>query len=276
MPQNQRRPIVTFSTMALFLCFLRCNAATAPDNLLSVRVGRFEFHGKSGARGHVGTGIPGTIWQAALALALHSEVRICVEELPPLPGESPVEIEISAKNTTVGEILKRMMMQDPRYLYRERLGVIEVLPIRALDDASDCLNMVIPLFHVHYPWKIAWGQVRCEIEIVSHNPNDVVADPLRAGRCSGTAHSSHPPPKVLEATFDHRTVRDILSQLSSMAGNVSWFATFEKFPPTCGNLQLGEAQPKTWYPVDPNWKTWVEGLPRKCTKCHYHRPISAR
>ncbi len=263
----------------LFLSALHCDAASTRNggSLLSERIARFEFHGKSRARGHVGSLIPGGIAQAALALGGHSEVRICIEELSPVPGESPVEIEISAKNTTVGEILKRMIVQDPRYFYRERLGVIEVLPVRAVNDPSDCLNMIIPAFRVHYLSSIAWSLVRCEIDIISRDPNDVVPDPLQSGRCSGRPHRSHFPERVIQATFENKSVRDIADQLSSMIGNLAWYAAFKQAQPSCGSLQLGQYAPKGEYPADPDakvWTRWVEGLPKKCVNCHYHQRAS--
>lgn len=256
----------------LFAVFCEGAFAAAAENLLAVRVPFFEFHGKSRTRGHVSTAIPGSIVRATLALGVHANVRICVEELAPSPPHGEGPIEISVQDKTVGEILERMVGQDPRYLYRERLGVIEVIPVSAEKDPSNCLNAMIPSFHVYFPWSLAWAAVRCEIAIASQDPAKISADPLKTENCSGGfSHLARPPEKVLEATFEHSNIRQILDQLSSMAGNVAWYSTYKKSPPSCENLELGEYQPKTWYPPDGMRKVWVEGLPQECLSCHYHK-----
>ncbi len=169
-----------------------------------------------------------------------------------------------------------MTAQDPRYEFRERLGVIEVLPLGADRDSRDCLNMKIPIFHVNQPWKYVEMSLQCQIEILSHNPLDIVPDPIRAGRCGGSfAVLSHPPPEVIEATFKGRTLRDILGELCARAGNVAWDAYFKNPIPRCEGTSVSFYQPKAWYPSDTDPITWTEGLPKKCTTCHYHRPGSA-
>ena len=101
----------------------------AGDQLLDTRVARFEFHGQSPARGHVTAQVPGGMLDAAMALAFHTNVRICIEEVPRQQPGPPVPIEVSVRARTVGEILQLMVNQDPRYTYRERLSVVEVLPV---------------------------------------------------------------------------------------------------------------------------------------------------
>ncbi len=244
--------------------------ARAPSRLLDIRVARFQFHGTSGAVGHL-QGNPGGFPIAPLELGAHANVRICIEELPAGPGVKVVPVDIDAANQTVGEILSAMVRQDPRYEYREKLGVIEVLPVGADQDPADCLNMRVPILHVGYPWKSAFTAVRCQIEILSRDPHDIVFDPLRAGRCSeGGLGLTFPPPRTLRKTFLRKRVRDILDELCSSAGNVAWFAEYKAAPRTCGNLQLSETQPNIWYSVDGDGKTWAEGLPPRCTSCHYH------
>jgi hypothetical protein len=244
------------------------------ERLLSVRVARFEFHGKNTrARGHIGPDSSfGELPEAVLSLASHAQVRIGLEYLPPSPADRQVPIEVRVRNKTVEEILNLIIAQDPRYEYRERLGVIEVLPVGAAENPATCLNMVIPRFEVHFPWRWAWGQLRCQILLTSRAREGIAAE----GPCQPKAHGPvYLPDKLLEATFEGRTVREILDELSSMAGNVAWMASYQKSPPTCENLELGQYQPKEWYPADPdnpNNREYREGLPTKCTKCHYHRP----
>lgn len=252
--------------------------AAAQVTLLDVPVRRFEFHGKSRISGHVIGEVPGGLPEAALSLAMHANVRMCIEQLPPHLRGPEVPIEIKARNKQVRQILQLLVKQDPRYTYEERQGVIEVFPIGAKKDPVDCLNMTIPVLHVRDPWKYAFVSVQCQIKQVLMNPAELVPDPLREGHCSGASHLSRPPEKILERTFERRTVRDILSELSASAGNVAWYASYTKSPPTCENIVFGEYQPKTWYFVDPdnpNDRRMMEGLPTKCTNCHYHRDVTA-
>jgi hypothetical protein len=245
----------------------------ADKGLLCTRVREFEFHGRkeTRSRGHIAESGSADITAGALALAVHAEVRICIEAVPWMAGHPIVPVEVKVRNRTVGEILGLMVRQDPRYTFRERLGVIEVLPASAARDPTDCLNTVIPEFHVHYPWKYAWVSLRCALDIILRNPSELVPDPIGVGQCSGGSHLLHAPATLLEATFEHTSVRDILDQLASLAGNVAWSASYDGRAPTCQSLHLGEYQPKVWYPLDPQDKEWVEGLPPKCAGCHYHQ-----
>jgi len=208
-------------------------------------------------------------------LANHAEVRICVEAVPGPSVELSSPVEIDAKDTTVERILDEMVRQDPSYTYRERLGVIEVLPVGADANPNDCLNMVIPLFRVHYPWRYAWNSVKCEVDLARQGLNRLVPDPVLGPGCTATGlvlrFASQ---RLLEATFERQTLRDILDQLVAMAGNMAWVAYYKKPPPTCENLELGPYQPKTWYPAHPEHEdgNWVEGLPKTCQSCHYHAP----
>ncbi len=266
------RPSRTAMVVSLALVLTGCTRV--PDRLLNVHVAHFEFHGTRGSVGHIRSDSPAGLVAAALNLAAHANVRICIEGLPAQAGMKVVPIEIDAANQTVGEILSRMVRQDPRYEYREKLGVIEVLPVDADQDPTDCLNMRIPILRVGYPWKYAFVAVRCQVSILSRNPFDIVADPFRASRCSGASGLVHPPSNTLRVTFLGKRVRDILDELSSGAGNVAWVAHYRAVPPTCDNLELGETQPKVWYPADPDDShnpNFIEGLPPKCTSCHYHQ-----
>lgn len=249
--------------------------APAPPRLLEVHVARFEFHGAGGSVGHIRADSPAGLATAALGLAEHANVRICIEALPTQADPKPVPIEIVSANETVGGILSRMVSEDPRYEYRERLGVIEILPVGADKNPADCLNMRIPILRVGYTWDDAFVAVKCEMNILSRNAHDIVLDPLRAGRCfPGGLRLSHPPPRTLRRIFVGKRVRDILDQLCSSAGNVAWYANYKGRARTFANLELGEYQPTGWYPVDPDDSRhpniMMEGLPPKCTSCHYH------
>jgi hypothetical protein len=206
-----------------------------------------------------------------LALARHANVRICFELRPLRKGEKQRRFDIRVADKTVGEILQIVVRRDRRYEYRERLGVIEVFPVGADKDPTGCLNMVVPALHVHYAWKLAWGAVRCEVLLLSEKPGRIVPEPVY--ECSGASHLTHPPERMLEATFENRTVREILDELSSMAGNVAWYATYDGTSPGCKNLVLGEYQPLTMYPPNTTGGPWTKGLPMACTMCHYHTPL---
>jgi hypothetical protein len=210
---------------------------------------------------------------AVQALASHADVRICFEAIPGHDERKPPSIEVDVRDRKVSDILGAIVDQDPRYEFRERLGVIEVLPVGAAADARDCLNTVIPELLVDEPWKYAFPAVQCQLDIVTHHPCRIVPDPIRANLCSGSSHLSHPPPGRLTGHFEHETVRDILDQLSTMAGNVAWYVTFTGSSPTCENIEFGEYQPKAWYPGDHGW---VNELPSRCLQCHYHRPEPKR
>ncbi len=253
-------------------------------NLLSTRVEVFTFHGYPSAlsRAHfVNNGYPGTVPQAALALALHAGVRIVTEALP--SGYDEIAVDIDARSRTVGDIFDELVRQDPRYEYRERLGVIELLPVGAGKDAQSCLNTVIPEFRVHYNFNDAWGNVRCELAILRGDLKASAADPMgeldpKTGHTCTPIGSrlSHAPPQPLQATFEQTPLRDILDRLVSMAGNVSWAATWTGKERSCKNLTLGLYQPTGWYPMDADSPSptkpedYIEGLPSKCTSCHYH------
>jgi hypothetical protein len=271
-PQSRRRHCIGW---LICMWLISASYATSAESLVDMEVTTFEFHGRNQVRHHIGGADSiGELPEAATCLAWHTEIGICIEEVPRGPTTQPVPIEISLQDTTVGAILREMVRQDPRYKFRERFGLVEVLPVGAEEDPMDCLNLRIPLLRVHYPWRIAWGQVRCAIQITSRNPADVVPDPREAGRCWGSSILVHPPETVLKTTFENQTVRDILDQLSSLAGNVAWSAYFDGNWPTCDNLRLSEYQPRSWYPTDPDHPEpgkEREGLPPNCAGCHYHR-----
>lgn len=229
--------------------------------LLDIRVERFEFHGKSLTRAHVVRNDLGDMAEAARSLASHARVRICTEQVP-LPLRENVAVDITARNQTVGQILQALSRQDGRYEFRERLGVIEVLPRGAENDPSSCLNMKVPVLSVHYPWRNAWGAVRCAIELLSKRPEDYTEDPL--AHCLSFSALHHPPEKVLNKRFVNTSVREILDCLAADAGNAAWSAEFKDTGRTCDSLMLGEYQPDHWRYVPDNES-------RQCFSCHYHR-----
>ncbi len=272
------RAFITGIGAIVSLLFVATPSLRAQD-LLRKPVREFLFHGNAttGGRAHVTVHGPGSIHEALHDLASHAEVPICIESVPLREGEPIVPIEVKVKRTTtVEEILRQIVHQDLRYEYRQRLGVIEVLPVGADNDPTDCLNMVIPEFHVNQPWKYVEISLRCEIEILSRNPHDIVPDPIRAERCGGSFPVlPHPPPKVIDAIFKARTLRDVLDELCARVGNMAWDAYFKNPIPRCESTSVIFYQPKVWYPSDTDPLTWTEGLPKKCTGCHYHRPAPA-
>jgi hypothetical protein len=226
-------------------------------------------------------------------LASHAEVPICMEELRSPPGEKVVPIEIDARNAPVKDILENMISQDPRYEYRERLGVIEVLPQGADRNPADCLNLAIPVFRARNEWNLLMESLRCEVRIVSLDHKTKVADPWvdpRGGGCGGSFPVlAHPPAGIIEANFENRTVRDILDLLCAKVGNMAWSADFDDpphwstdrqekrtpSPLSCRDMSIHVYQPRPWSPSDSGPLTWFEGLPKAFLKCHYHQPCPA-
>jgi hypothetical protein len=152
------------------------------------------------------------------------------------------------------------------------LGIIEVFPKGADLDPSDCLNMVIPVFRLKDGWNGLIEQLRWEVDIVSKDPKAWVPYPGGGGSWSGL---SHPPPGLIEADFEHQTLRDILDLLCAKVGNMAWDATCQKA--TSGHVvELGTFQPRQWYASDTLPLTYSEGLPKTCIQCHYHRPCSGK
>jgi hypothetical protein len=239
--------------------------AAERGDLLQTRVAIFRYTNGPG-RAHPSAGAPGLL-VAALDLATHARVPICFESAPHQEAPYP-PLFVEARNQTVDAILHELLKQDQRYVYRERLGVIEILPRAAVDDPADCLNLVIPELEIHYPWKYAFVAVKCQLGFASLHPDTLTPDPIASGLCSGADHLSHPPPRVLAAHFRRATVRDILDTLAAMAENVAWYATFDGPRPSCAALTLGEYQPQPWYPANHGW---TRGLPEKCRNCHYHQ-----
>ena len=265
--------------LALIVISLARPANGQDQQLVAIRVAQFEFHGSglTGSRGHIVVSGPGGMEEAVGALVQHAEVRVCVEALPPPPRDDMHPIEINVQDKTVGEILEQMIQQDRRYRYRERLGVIEVLPEGADRDSNSCLNKVVPELRIHYPWWLAWGQIRCAVAQLTRHSETFVADPFETG-CTGFSHLVYTAPEVLRRTFHRMPLRDILDQLVAMAGNMAWTAGFKAVPRTCDNLELGEVQPRWWHSADPDsldQSKWAAGLPQKCQSCHYHEPTQA-
>ncbi len=259
---------LTLGLLILFACPLTPRPNGGGDGLLDRRVAHFETHTNARRMAHM-LSQAGDLRGALIALAMHADIRICFEQRPPRKGEKQPSFDVRVADKTVGEILQILLEKDRHYEYRERLGVIEVFPVGADKDPTDCLNMVVPALHVHSPWKWAWGAVRCEVLLLSEKPGRIIPEPFT--ECSGATHMSHPPERMLERTFENWTVREILDELSSMAGNAAWYATYDGPSPSCKNLVLGEYQPLTWYPPAKEGGPWTEGLPQTCRICHYHQ-----
>ena len=250
-----------------------CAYSAGEASWLQKGVSRFIFHGGNPAANTHNPDIgPMGIGQAADDLAQHAEVPICVESLPAISLETVetiAPIEIDARDTTVKDILDEMIRQDPRYEYRERLGVIEVLPQGADRDPTDCLNLVIPSFKGRYTWNTLIRELRIQVADVAHSAKD--------GAVRGGSGLAHPPPGLIEANFQNQTLRDILTMLCARVGNMAWRAHFEGPRATCEDIAFSVGQPRTWYPSsDSGPLTYSEGLPKACLECHYHQPHRAK
>jgi len=181
---------VALGLLLLFACLPSPRPAGSSQSLLDRRVAQFETH--SDARRNVHPlSESGDVQGTLVALAEHANVRICFELLPPRKGEKQRRFDFRVADKTVGDILQILVRKDRHYEYRERLGVIEVFPVGADKDPGDCLNMIVPALHVHYPWRWAWGAVRCEILLLPEHPGRVFPEPLSV--CSGASHLPHPP-----------------------------------------------------------------------------------
>ena len=258
----------------LGVLILAANVAAGGEGLVDRSVGEFLFRGRShkGEMGHLAVDGPVGIGGALLNLATHTEVPIAIEALPEAGREAVIPIEIDAKNTTVGKILTEIVRQDPRYSFRERLGIIEVLPVHAGTDPGNCLNMVLPEFRTDEAWTYVVQSLRCQIDRVS-TKKEILPDPIRAGVCGGGSFGlmPHPPPGVIRMSFQNEPLRDVLDKLAVRAGNIAWEASYRGPAPACDSLTLSFNQPRQWFPSDgPGPVTWSEGLPEKCLSCHYH------
>ena len=256
-----------------FALALGSNSATA-DSLLDKPVREFIFHGKThkGAMGHLLADGPGQIVEAFRNLADHAEVPIAIEALPLEAAEPAIPIEIDVQGTTVGAILMQMLAQDSRYTYRERSGIIEVLPASSLTDPANCLNMIIPMFIADADWNGVFQSLRCQIDRVSQN-KELLPNPIRAYGCPGGSFSvlTNPPLGVIKMNFEHERVRDILDRLCTRAGNVAWHASFEGAGTACGSLSIHSYHPReSFLSEGPGPSKWSEGMPDKCISCHYH------
>lgn len=244
-----------------------CARSAGEAGWLQKHVCWFAFHGMdTWERVHNPDTGPTGMAHAAVDLARHAEVPICIEELPPSPNGTVVPIEIDAKLTTVKDVLDRMVSQDPRYEYRERLGVIEVLPQGADRDPTDCLNLVIPSLKERSPWNELISDLRVQVAVVSGYTK------LTGGVIVGASGVAHPPPGLIDANFENQTLRDILSLLCAKVGNIAWTAEFDSPSVTCQHMTFHMHQPKTWYLSDTAPLTYSQGLPKTCIECHYHRP----
>lgn len=266
-----------------------CAGSADPSSWLEKRVCQFVFHGKTshGERHHAPTFFPGDAMEAVRQLAFHADVPICTEELRPSGGEAIVPVEVNVKNASVGEILREVVAQDPRYAYRERLGVIEFFPRGADHDPANCLNMLIPAFKVRGDWNTVIQQLRCEVDIVAHDSRAVVPEPGCGGSYPGV---SHPPAGIIEANFKNRSVREILDLLCARVGNMAWDAHFNDLPPQstvreesrrlllsrCNGISIGTDHPRPWMLSDKAPFVWFEGPPKSCLKCHYHQPCQPK
>ncbi len=258
-----RRPWAQLALIVLVA--VSTSHSAGAESFVQRRVRRFIFHGKnsSKASAHFADAGPRGITLATRDLASRAEVPICFEELPSSPGEPVVPVEIDAKDSTVKDILDDMISQDPRYVYRERLGVIEVFPRGADHDPTDCLNVVIRSFKERNEWNSLIIDLRVQVAIVSRS--------IKEGVVRGASGLPHAPPGLIEASFENETLRDILDKLCAKVGNMAWTAGFDVPRATCQDMSFGAYQPKAWYSSDSVPLTWTQGLPSKCKGCHYHK-----
>ncbi len=243
-------------------------AAQQQDDLLSTPVRRFIFNGQASAesRAHFGaSGYPLGTKDAVLALAWHTEVRIAFESLPTPEFDNVIPISVDVQNITVGEILKEIVHQDPRFKYWERFGVIEVLPDLADADPESCLNRVIPPIEFNYNLEAAFGNLRCITKGF---------DPFCGSRNLGTRNL---PKERIDLSYEGQPLRDLLSKLSAMSGNHAWLGSYSEPERSCGSFYFQLYQPRRRFPADitldmitKSDQTLVEGLPPQCTSCHYH------
>jgi hypothetical protein len=201
---------------------------SAPEgSWLRRHVCRFVFHGANseGSTHNPSLG-PLGIANAARDLALHAEVPICIEELPAISvetDETSVPIEIDASDTTVKDILDGMIRQDPRYIYRERLGVIEILPDGADRDPADCLNIVIPLFEKRSTRDGLISDLRTQVAIVADSAKDgavrlALSRPVSRTEPSAISSACSAPRSV---TWDGRPILKALARLARTFHSVS-------------------------------------------------------
>ncbi len=248
-------------------------AAQEPaENLIDKPVAEFAFPAHPDGSGHwfgdaAKVGVP----EAASALAQHTESKIAIEFLPfDLPV---VPVAIHVKDSTVGTVLSSLLDQDPRYEFVVRPGLIEVRPKGSEDDPVSCLNMEISEYQVAYNWFYAFVGLELKVEHLREYPDDDDFDPIARirGGYSGAGPGLCAPQKVVEASFEKATVRQILNALAASSGNIAWTARFKSSPRACENMIWSNYQPAGCYPLFEGVVDSVEGLPPRCRKCHYHK-----
>ena len=256
----------------LLIAATACAYSADETTWLQKRVCRFIFHGGDPEKSTHNPGVgPLGISAAAGALAHQAEVPICIESLPAISmetGDTVAPIEIDATDVTVREILDEMIRQDPRYTYRERLGVIELLPEGADRDLTNCLNLIIPSFKTRNTWNALIGELRIQVATVAKSAKD--------GAVRGGSGVAVPPAGYIEADFENQTLRDILSKLCARVGNMAWAAHFEGPRPACEDISFGTYKPRMSYPLNTVPLTYSDGLPQECMTCHYHQPCRSR
>ncbi len=263
----------TFMQFALLLvAATTCAYSADGTGWLQKRVCRFIFHGGDPEKSTHNPGVgPLGISAAVGALAHQAEVPICIESLPAISmetGDTVAPIEIDATDVTVREILDEMIRQDPRYTYRERLGVIELLPEGADRDPTNCLNLVIPSFKERSTWNGLISDLRIRVAIVAKSAKD--------GAVRGGSGVAVPPRGYIEADFENQTLRDILSVLCAKVGNMAWGAHFEGPRASCEDISFGTYKPRMSYPLNTARLSYSDGLPKDCMTCHYHQPCGSR
>jgi hypothetical protein len=257
---------VSSATVAFAVIFTCAVPGVAEENaVLGRHVRQFIFHGRHPQkRAHDAGAVLRGLDAAVRDLSQHTEVPICLEALPASHGEAVVPVEINAENVTIKDILDELILQNPRYAYRERHGLIEVFPNGADRNPTNCLNMIIPAFKQRAPFNGLLRELRIQVAKTSGSAKN--------GVVRGGSALAHPPPDLIEVDFSNRTVREILSLLSAKVGNMAWSVRFHGPEASCDGISIHVFQPRVWSASDSAPLTYSEGLPKKCLRCHYHKP----
>jgi hypothetical protein len=156
--------------------------------------------------------------------------------LETVPSEEVIRFSLRLQNKTIREILDAIVATDKRYTWREHsnlawpfasLRVINILPVGAVDDKQNLMNLQI-------------GQVDLDnvnVEAVFKSPLSYLPELLQAYvkrvRFPGEVYSEimplTPPTQLSRVSIKMHdvTVRDILNELAIKSGGVGW--TYDDF-----------------------------------------------
>jgi hypothetical protein len=181
-----------------------------------------------------------------LKLSVPDKTLILTLEVAPFEQEPEKNLTLALTNSTVKEVLDRIMRLDPGYTYSVFRGaLIHVFPVPGRDDPNDLLNTKVKAFTTS---GVPYDRL---LQYPDHYIPELGGEILRRSRAGGVAVSELSSTGVPGVTVEvqNATVRDILNEISLRAGKVS----------------KGEAPPPGWvYTFRVDKTVPLGGHPRWC------------